>query len=443
MSFRGNVSRLWVKLTGEPSAFPLESRIFHSVSVMTAVVLAYNVPFNFIIKLPVVAIIDFAIFLVSIYLYYISRFKGRTNISTVAYGIFGNLLLISNYFLNSGISGPTNLITSLLVVLIIAISPKKQYKAWLALNIIIALFLSAIEYFYPQLVPNTYIDRESRFIDITSAYMVGIFLSYYIVTHLKGSYEKEKQQAEEKTRAVEQQTELILVQNQQLEYINSEKNKLLSIIAHDLRGPLSNIQSYLELVNEFGLDLEERQIVESDLLKVTQNTLNMLSKLLIWSKSQMEGVVVKLSDVNLLASLKSTLEMERVLALKKEIVLTYTIDPLITVVADNDMLQLVVRNLVSNAIKFTPSGGIVDIHTEMVLNDCKLTVKDNGNGIAWEQQPEIFSLKAKSTFGTGNEKGVGLGLLLCKEFTESQGGRIGFESAPGLGSEFFIYLPVG
>jgi signal transduction histidine kinase len=233
------------------------------------------------------------------------------------------------------------------------------------------------------------------------------------------------------------------VQNQQLEHLNSEKNKLMSIIAHDLRGPLSNIQNYLELVSEYGLEKEEREIVEGDLLKVTQNTLNMLSKLLIWSKSQMDGVVVKLNDVNLKDALKTTLELERMLALKKGILPSCQIDPSITVVADSDMLQLVIRNLMSNAIKFTPVGGSVDLRTEIVMNECKISIIDNGTGIPFEQQKNIFSLKSGSTFGTQNEKGVGLGLLLCKEFTEQQGGRISFESTPGRGSTFFVYMPIG
>jgi two-component system sensor histidine kinase/response regulator len=104
------------------------------------------------------------------------------------------------------------------------------------------------------------------------------------------------------------------------------------------------------------------------------------------------------------------------------------------------MLQLVLRNLVGNAIKFTPFGGKIEISAEMTGIECKVTVKDSGIGIAYAQQPGIFSLKAESTFGTNNEKGVGLGLLLCKEFIERQGGRISFESTPGQGSSFFILL---
>jgi signal transduction histidine kinase len=217
----------------------------------------------------------------------------------------------------------------------------------------------------------------------------------------------------------------------------------MSIIAHDLRGPLSNIQNYLELVSEYGLDKEEREVVEGDLLKVTQSTLNMLSKLLIWSKSQMDGVTVKLSDLNLNDTLKNTLELERIMATKKNIDLTYAIDETISVVADSDMLQLVIRNLVSNAIKFTPPGGRIDVSTKKTNNECRISIADNGRGIPLEQQADIFSLKVRSTFGTSNEKGVGLGLILCKEFTDQQGGRIGFESTPGRGSTFFVFMPMG
>ena len=214
--------------------------------------------------------------------------------------------------------------------------------------------MHAIEYFYPQLVPYTYQSRAYRFVDVTSAYLLTVVTMYYSIRVIKRNYDYEKRQAEEKTHAIEDQNQYILVQNEQLEHLNSEKNKLMSIIAHDLRGPLSNIQNYLELVTEYGLDKEEREVVEGDLLKVTQSTLNMLSKLLIWSKSQMEGVVVKLSDVNLFETLNNTLEMERILALKKDITLDYYIESSISVVADTDMLQLVIRNLVSNAYTLVP-----------------------------------------------------------------------------------------
>jgi signal transduction histidine kinase len=442
-TFRNTISSLWIKLTGSASDFSLEHRIFHAICLIVLVALVYTAPMNFMIGLPVAGLLS--VFAAAIFLgfYYRSRHMGKMKGSIFIVTIICNALFLVNYFYNSGISGPNDVVLALSLFLIIFISPVKQHKWWLTINIVLLLVMHGIEYFYPQLVPYTYESRSARFVDITSAYLVTAITMYYTIKAIRRSYDHEKQQAEEKARAIEDQHQYILAQNEQLEHINSEKNKLMSIIAHDLRGPLSNIQNYLELVTEYGLDKEEREVVEGDLLKVTQSTLNMLSKLLIWSKSQMEGVVVKLSDINLFETLKNTLEMERILALKKDITLTYHIDPAINVVADNDMLQLVIRNLVSNAIKFTPVGGTVDVSTKMVMNECKISIKDNGRGIPFEQQADIFSLKARSTFGTGNEKGVGLGLILCKEFTEQQGGRIGFDSTPGRGSTFYIFMPVG
>jgi two-component system sensor histidine kinase/response regulator len=443
ISLGGKINELWVKLTGNPLAFSLEYRIFHSICIIIILSLAYTVSIGLLIGLQAPAFVCLATFLVFSYLYYRSRFKGKMQSSVVVCAVFANLICVVNYFFNSGINGPADLFIILTIILVISITPWGQHKIWLSVSIISALALHAIEYFYPKFVPYVYPNRSVHFLDRTSACLLIVIAVFYVTKYIRRNYDYERLLAEDKTHSIEDQNQFIMVQNQQLEEVNSEKNKLLSIIAHDLRAPLSNIQNYLELVTVYGLNNEEREVVESDLLKVTQSTLNMLSKLLIWSKSQMEGVIVKLSNLNLHTVLTNTLEMERMLAFKKEITLAYQIDPSIDIVADSDMLQLVVRNLVSNAIKFTQKGGIVEVCTEMLMGECKLSVKDNGNGIAYEQQPDIFSLKARSTFGTNNEKGVGLGLILCKEFTEQQGGRIGFESTPGVGSNFFIFIPLG
>jgi two-component system sensor histidine kinase/response regulator len=299
------------------------------------------------------------------------------------------------------------------------------------------------EYFHPDWISNSYDNRESRFWDLSSAYVVVVIVLYYTITYLRRNYDYEKRSASEKADAIELQNRHIIKQNQDLERINSEKNKLMSIIAHDLRSPLSNIQNYLELVTEYELDTAERRMVEGDLLKVTRRTMDMLGKLLAWSKAQMDGVNVKLSYVNLRDALYNTVELEKSIALKKGIKLIPELDWDIRIVADSDMLQLVIRNLISNAIKFTMQGGQIFFKAKQIGSECWLIIRDNGVGMSAEKQSELFSLHAQSTFGTGNEKGVGLGLLLCKEFTELQGGRIWVESAPGEGTAFFVSMPAG
>jgi two-component system sensor histidine kinase/response regulator len=437
----GNINRLWIRLTGTTAEFPLEVRIFHSLCIIAILALAYNVPFNYLIGLPYVALISLGALIIFSALYYLSRYKRKIKTTITVFAIVGNLLFTINFIYNSGTYGPTDLLMGLCILLVLCVVPKNQQKFWIAVNISIIVAMHIIEYYYPQWIPNSYNSRESRYFDLTSAYVVVVIVVYYTVTYLRRNYDYEKRSALEKTSAIAIQNQHITQQNQELERINSEKNKLMSIIAHDLRSPLSNIQNYLELITEYELDSTERRMVEGDLLKVTRRTIDMLGKLLIWSKAQMDGVNVKLGYVNLRDSLFNTIELEKAIALKKEIILTEDIDWDIRIVADSDMLQLVIRNLISNAIKFTQAGGQISFKATRIAGECWLIIRDNGIGMSMEKQAELFSLQAQSTFGTDNEKGVGLGLLLCKEFTELQGGHIWVESSIGEGTSFFVSMP--
>lgn len=438
-----NINRLWIRLTGTTAEFPLEFRIFHALCLIAILALAYNVPFNCLIGLPFVALLSLATLIIFSYLYYRSRYQGKIKSTITIFTIIGNLLFALNFIYNSGTYGPTDLLMGLCILLVLCVVPKKQQKLWIAVNLSIILVMHLVEYFHPGWIPNSYKTRESRYWDLSSAYVVVIIVIYYTINYLRRNYDYEKRSASEKADAIELQNRHITSQNHDLERINSEKNKLMSIIAHDLRSPLSNIQNYLELVTEYELDTAERRMVEGDLLKVTRRTLDMLGKLLVWSKAQMDGVNVKLGYVNLRDALFNTVELEKAIALKKGISLIAELDWDIKIVADSDMLQLVMRNLLSNAIKFTTPGGQVTFKAKQIGSECWLIIRDNGVGMSAEKQSELFSLHAQSTFGTDNEKGVGLGLLLCKEFTELQGGRIWLESTPGEGTAFFVSMPAG
>ena len=302
--------------------------------------------------------------------------------------------------------------------------------------------LHALEFYYPSLVQYPFTAGKGQFLDRVTAFPLPVVAIYIAIRFIRRSHDKARSAAEEKTIAVETSNAQILLQKDQLESSNIEKNKLMSIISHDLRTPLMNVQSYLEMLNENELETAERQHLEQALLKSTNNAMDMLSNLLHWTKSQMEGANVHLLEVKLLTVLQSTLEIEKVHALKKDISLSYTIPADLTVSADVDMLQLVVRNLISNAIKFTPVGGVIAVEGQAISNECKITVSDNGHGIPADKQEQIFSIKAEPSFGTNNERGVGLGLVLCKEYIERQGGRIGFESTFGFGSSFFVFVPL-
>ncbi|SFH48569.1 sensor histidine kinase [Pedobacter insulae] len=436
-----NKNTFWAELVGSPDVFSLESRIFHSITLGLILLVSFYVPYNLYAKLYVGSLSALIFGLFFSYQYYHSRFQGKPH-NSVLFGIIGIVLFGINYFTNSGIHGSTDLIWPIQLLLLFAISPYKHHTKWLIVYLLIFSGLHVFEYYNPHWVQHPFTFGKGQFIDRITAFPIPVIVIYLVITFIRRSHDKEQQAGKEKTRAVEISKTQILLQNDQLEQRNVEKNKLMSIISHDLRAPLMNIQNYLSLLNENELSNEERPVLEKALLKSTNSAMDMLSNLLNWSKSQMEGASVNLVEENLLNSLLNTLEMEKALATKKGIQLTHQIPSQITVIADINMLQLVVRNLISNAIKFTPPQGTIHVEAVVLESECKLTVSDNGIGIAKEIQEDIFSIKSKSTLGTNDEKGIGLGLALCKEFIERQGGRIGFESNPGSGSTFFIFIPM-
>jgi two-component system sensor histidine kinase/response regulator len=414
----------WTKIIGEPNSFSLEARIFNGICVTSAVSLFFTIFLNLLLGIQQLVILMAALFVVSLGCYYYSRFKMMVQPCIIVYMIALNILLIVNFKYNSGINGPSLLIFIISFFLTISIVPQKQYWFWITLNLLIVVTLLTIEYLYPDTVANTYADNKSRFIDHGYTYVFMALFIFLVATSIRKSYHTEQKLVEQKAA--------------ELEVANDTKNKLFSILAHDLRSPLASVQNYLEILSEFKLEDEERSSIKKELLKATQHTQQMLSNLLSWSKSQMKGVTVNMAKVELKETLQSTFNIHISIAAEKGIQLIDQIKNPVFIYADADMLQLIVRNLINNAIKFTAPGGEIVVSNDIVGDQCRIIVKDNGAGIPLEKQGSIFSLKVRSTYGTKNEKGVGLGLVMCKEFTELQNGGITFESVPGIGTTFYV-----
>ncbi|MET6996475.1 sensor histidine kinase [Chitinophaga defluvii] len=420
--------RTFYFLIGNPEQFTLEHRVFNAICVILLVVLGYNVPFNYLVGLKETSLIFMVFLTVFGMMYYWSRFKHKLTLAISIAAISASLLFAINYFFSSGIRGASLLSFTLTFFLIMVASPVRYYVWWLILNLVIVIGIIVAEYYNADLVVTMYGSRQELFVDMTSTYLINVAVIFIGTLYIKRAYNTEKKTVQEKTAA--------------LEKMNAEKSKLFSIISHDLRSPLHSIQGYLELMREAALDQEDKDRIELELLSMVNGTQEMLYNMLSWSKNQMDGVKVNIVPTNVARVIQPVVEVKKMLMLKKTIELEDDIDPSISVNADINMLQLIVRNIIGNAIKFTPSGGNIYIKAMRSENDCLIVVRDNGNGIEETNKPDIFSLKMQSTFGTNNEKGVGLGLFLCKEYTEAQGGKIWFESNKGIGSTFYISLPL-
>jgi len=242
------------------------------------------------------------------------------------------------------------------------------------------------------------------------------------------------------TERVEIENKLRL-QSEQLLGMNKLKDRLFSIIAHDLRGPLINLNDIIKMLNEGMITEEEFKSFVPQLSKNIGYTTGLLENLLFWSKSQLQGEVVKPIYFNLKEVSVNILHLFENTIHEKDILIDNNIPLTCKVYADKDMIQLVVRNLISNAVKFSKRGGSIKLTTRIEGNNTILCVTDTGVGISDSDQKKIFEQETFTTRGTDNEQGTGLGLLLCKDFIEKNGGLIWVESEIGKGSKFCVRIP--
>jgi len=232
---------------------------------------------------------------------------------------------------------------------------------------------------------------------------------------------------------------------QKLKELNATKDKLFSIIGHDLRGPLGSFKSLIELLIS-GYDLSDTSSL-IDILQVIQKTANstydLLENLLAWAKSQQNEIVFIPEEIELKSLVSLIIDLFLELSKNKEISLINNIPENSIVFADKNMLMTVLRNLISNAIKFTPNGKQIQIFVDNGDVEHIVIIKDEGTGIKPENLIKLFkNTEHFSTYGTDGEKGSGLGLLLCKDFIEKHDGKIWVESELDKGSIFKFFLPI-
>ncbi|QHT70530.1 HAMP domain-containing histidine kinase [Rhodocytophaga rosea] len=227
--------------------------------------------------------------------------------------------------------------------------------------------------------------------------------------------------------------------------MNATKDKFFSIIAHDLKSPLNTIVGFLQLLNDHveAFSLEELKHFAGSMNKSVKNLLGLLDNLLQWSRSQTGTIEYNPTNIDLKELINDNLNLLNGHAQSKGITLENNVPDQLYIKADMNMLQVVFRNLLSNAVKFTRKGGQVFVETETTDQSIRIAVKDNGVGMNPEKLSKLFNIDSQQVSnGTAQEKGNGLGLLLCKEFIEKNKGKITVESYPGKGTSFIVSLPL-
>lgn len=230
--------------------------------------------------------------------------------------------------------------------------------------------------------------------------------------------------------------------NERLESSNALRDKMLSIISHELRSPIANLQSVLELMNSGMLEPDEERELRQSLAQELNGTTLLLENLLRWAKNQLKGLRFAPQTVSLNKLVNESLQLVERQAQRKSIQIQNTIPEELSVFVDVEMMGIVIKNLLTNAVKFTDKGGKVILSTEQASPQrLRVKITDTGRGMSEAEKERLFTLQIKSRLGTDAEPGTGLGLLLCREFVERNNGKIWVDTQEGKGSTFTFEIP--
>lgn len=261
---------------------------------------------------------------------------------------------------------------------------------------------------------------------------------------LNVSASKTNQDLVEKQKRIEEQNQALESQSAELSTINETKNKLFSILGHDLRGPVGQVKSVVDLLVKNQLDQNEFETLISTLKKDIDSVNFTLNNTLQWSMSQMGGFKINPSEFNLRNTVDHSISLLESSFKEKNLQVTNQMDEVVMAFADPNLVEVAVRNVLNNAAKFSNTGGSVLIYSEKEIDQIRMCIQDSGVGMSEDQIKSILADSysiTKSKPGTQKEKGSGLGLQLTKEFVRKNGGEVYIESQLGVGTKFCIQLP--
>lgn len=285
-------------------------------------------------------------------------------------------------------------------------------------------------------------NKRSRYLIITLAVLSVLLLAFLVnwwfeQQKLKATNQKIVSQKQQ----IKEYADQLAAKNEMLKKKNEFDSKLFAIVSHDLRGPVHSVATLLNMMKNEEFEPKEM----NNLLELAHNSLfgvgQLLDNLLFWAKSYQSNFKPTIKEIKVKQVADKVLELLTLQAKQKGILLENKIVEQVVCLAEEEALHLTIRNLVANAIKFTKTGGKIVLDAICANNHCKILIQDTGVGISPENIGKIFE-KSFYTKGTSEEKGSGLGLMLCKEFIERNKGTIEVSSQVGVGSTFTITLPI-
>lgn len=309
---------------------------------------------------------------------------------------------------------------------------------------VFSICFSMVSYFFLSVVLKTYTYQLEHINFI--AYLINqvlaivyIFYGLYLIKTENANYNTALHQT---NLEIQKQTNQLQVQAEELDQLNSLKNKLFSVISHDLKAPMYALRNLFDNMQSQDMPADEIKAMIPEVKNDLNYTVSLMENLLHWAKSQMQCHTVRAEAINITDLIDEVTHLLHLQAEAKNIHIENKATEPVYAWADNDMINLVLRNLVSNAIKFTPPGGRISIGASELSTFAEVYVQDSGKGMTSVELKKINSQEFYTTNGTAQEQGTGLGLMLCKEFLAKNDGCLRIESKKDKGSTFSFTLPL-
>lgn len=293
----------------------------------------------------------------------------------------------------------------------------------------------------------TYNLKSAAFSFYLLNHLVAIVFIFFALSWMKkenNSYQRRilrKNKALNKTnQKIARQKEEIARKAEELTELNALKNKLFSVISHDLKNPVYALRNLFRNAAQYDMEGDELKAMVPDIVADLNYVTSLMENLLQWAKSQMQADAIRTETIDLSKQIEETMAVLRLQADAKNVYLNNKASKPVYVFADKDVLNLVLRNLLSNAIKYTPENGAVSVETADLEVGVEVSIQDTGVGMPKEVLHKLSESSFYTTKGTANETGTGLGLMLCREFLKKMGSRMYIESEEGKGSTFSFTL---
>lgn len=432
---------------------PLRYRVLITIIFMSIVVTAVGIIINLILGLdPYITLAFLISMLFSMIIFYLVKKDQSRNIDLYYYVFwsFVFLSLISSWILAGGIDGSL-MILFILVYIGLFLTTNEKRNIVLIISILFIISLILLDYYYPHIIFR-FENKSQRVIYLLKAFTVYLVFIHLLLEFLltQNKFEHKKLELINKRLnnsydEIKKLNEKLNYSYQELESANAGKDRFISIIAHDLRSPFQGLLGVSKMLNESYEDLSdnERKELLTKLNNLLNNQYKFLEELLLWGRLQRTSINLRIEKFSLKECILSEISHQKEHIDKKKLVVELLRSDDITIKSDRNLISAVLRNVLSNAIKFSPIGQKIEVSALQQKNSCMVIIKDYGIGISEEDLPNLFRVDTKvSRKGTEGEVGTGFGLVICSEIMAKLKGNISIESKEGSGTTVTVLIPL-